>query len=93
MKKPYGILRLTRWVFLVLAYGFGIVLQGIVAGLVVLVIGGDPIEILPGAPLPARAIGALNLFISAPISFLVFHGIASAIHLLLDIRERLEKAS
>ena len=91
MNKSYRILKIAQWMFLIFAYLFGIVLQGIMAGLVVLVTGGEPVELITGVSLPARVVGALNLFVSAPITFIVFHAFASLIHLLLDLHARSQK--
>ena len=90
-KKPYMLLRMSRWVWIGLAYYFGIVVIGILSGAVPLVMGGDPVPVLPMADsptVPARIFGALNLFISAPLSLVILHGIGSLIHVVLEIRDR-----
>ena len=91
-KKPYMLLRMSRWVWIGLAYYFGIVVIGILSGAVPLVMGGDPVPVLPMADsptVPARIFGALNLFISAPLSFIVLHGIGSLIRAIVEIRDRM----
>ena len=97
MKKPYLILRLAHWIFVVLAYLFGVVLFGIVAGLIPLLIGGEPVPLVPFVPdspeVPARVEGAINLLIRAPLIFILLHAAASTIRLLLDIRARVEHRS
>ena len=93
MTKSYRIVRIAHWLFLVFAYVFGIVVQGILAGLVPLVTGGEPIPLVAGVTIPARVLGAINIFISAPVTFLIFHAFASLIRLALEIRERVEKIS
>ena len=93
MSKSYRLLRMSRWVFIGLAYYFGVVVIGVLSGLLPLIVGGDPVPVLPVADSPtisARLFGALNLFLSAPISFLALHAAGSLIHLCLDIRDRLE---
>ena len=96
-KKPFLFLRVTHWVLLVSAYLIGIVIQGILGGLVVLIIGGNPVPVLPFDPnsptIPARVAGALNLFVQAPLTFIVIHGFASAIRALLEVHERVTKGS
>lgn len=91
-RKPYALLRVSRWVWIGLAYYFGVVVIGILSGLIPLVMGGEALPVLPVADspmIPARVFGALNLFISAPISFVVLHGIGSLIHAVLEIRQRM----
>ena len=91
-KKPYRLLRISRWVWIGLAYYFGIVVIGILSGAVPLIMGGDSVPVLPVADspmIPARMFGALNLFVSAPISFVILHGIGSLIHVVVEIRERM----
>ena len=90
-KKPYVLLRISRWVWIGLAYYFGVVVIGILSGAVPLIMGGDSVPVLPVADspmIPARMFGALNLFVSAPISFVILHGIGSLIHVVVEIRER-----
>ncbi len=91
MGKSYQIVRVARWVLLVLAYLFGIGLQGVLAGVVPLVMGGEPVPLVTGISVPARVLGAVNLFLSAPVTFIMFHAFASLIQLLLDIRDRMER--
>lgn len=91
--KSYRILKIAYWMFLVFAYGFGIVVQGVFAGLIPLIMGGDPVTLINGVGLPARAVGAISLFVSAPIAFIMFHAFASGIKLLLDIHARLDRVS
>ena len=91
-KKPYALLRISRWVWIGLAYYFGIVVIGILSGLVPLIMGGDPVPVLPMADsptVPARLFGALNLFVSAPLSFVILHGIGSLIHVIVELRDRM----
>ena len=91
-KKPYMLLRMSRWVWIGLAYYFGIVVIGILSGAVPLIMGGDSVPVLPMADsptIPARLFGALNLFISAPLSFVLLHGIGSLIHAILELRDRM----
>ena len=91
-KKPYMLLRISRWVWIGLAYYFGIVVIGVLSGAVPLVMGGDSVPVLPVADspmIPARVFGALNLFVSAPISFVILHGIGSLIQAVVEIRERM----
>lgn len=88
MKKPYLLLRAARWVLLVLAYLFG-GLNLIFAGLVPLVIGGDPIPILQdGTAIPARLFGFLSIVLSAPLAFLFFYVPSGLIRLALELSER-----
>jgi hypothetical protein len=95
MKKPYLILRIAHWIFLVFAYLYGVVIFGVVAGVIPLVVGGAAIPLVPGMAgsptLPARAAGAVSLFVSAPVAFIVFHAIASSLRLLIEIREQVGK--
>ena len=89
MKKSYCILRGARWVLLILAYLFG-GLNLIFAGLVPLMMGGDPIPVLAdGTAIPARVFGLLSVLISAPLAFLFFYVPSGFIRLGLDIVERL----
>ena len=90
-KKPYALLRISRWVWIGLAYYFGVVVIGILSGAVPLIMGGESVPVLPVADspmIPARVFGALNLLVSAPISFVILHGIGSLIHVVVEIRER-----
>ena len=92
-RAPYQLLRIARWVFLVLAWLFG-GLNLIVAGLIPLVMGGEPIPILAdGSAIPARLFGVLSIFVSAPMAFLLFYLPSGVIKLLLEIRERLPEGS
>lgn len=89
MKQPYALLRIARWVFLILAYLFG-GLNLIFAGLIPLIMGGDPIPVLAdGTAIPARLFGLLSLLISAPLAFLFFYVPSGLIRLGLEIAERL----
>ena len=92
VKKPYLLLRISRWVWIGLAYYFGVLVVGVLSGAVPLIMGGEPVGVLPVADsptVPARVFGALNLFISAPISFVILHGIGSLMQAVVEIRERL----
>ena len=89
MAAPYRVLRVARWVFLVLAY----LLAGInltVGGLWPLIVGGEPVQLLVDGPeLPARVYGLLNIVVSAPLAFLFFYLPSGIIRVLLEVRERL----
>jgi len=93
MSKPYRFVRFAHWILIGFAYVFGVLLQGILGGLVSLVMGGTPVELLPGATVPVRLLATYNLLIGAPITFIVFHGLASALRLLLDLQEQVSKTS
>ena len=93
MKKPYGILRVARWVLLGLACLFG-GLNLIFAGLVPLVMGGDPIPVLAdGTAIPARLFGFLSIVISAPLAFLFFYVPSGLIRLALELVDRVPARS
>jgi hypothetical protein len=87
MAKPYRLLRIIRVVLLVLAYLAGIS-NLIFAGLVPLIMGGEPVPLFVDAPpIPVRALALLNIFITAPLSFMLFYVPSGVIHLLLSLRE------
>jgi hypothetical protein len=92
MAKSYRILRIARWVFMGFAYYLGVLVLGVLSGVVPLLVGGEPVPVLPipdSPTIPARAAGAVNLFLSAPISFFILHGLGSLIHAVLEIRDHL----
>ena len=92
-KRPYVTLRIARLVLLGLAYLFG-GLNLIFAGLVPLVIGGDPIPVLAdGTAIPARLFGLLSILISAPMAFMFFYVPRGLIHLGLNLVDRLPPRS
>lgn len=92
-KRPYLMLRIARWALLGLAYLFG-GLNLIFAGLVPLVLGGDPIPVLAdGTAIPARLFGLLSILISAPLAFMFFYVPSGLIHLGLDLADRLPARS
>ena len=87
MTKPYRVLRIAHWALLVLAYGFS-ALNLVLAGVIPLVFGGEPIPILAdGTAIPARLFGLLSILISAPLSFLLFYVPSGVIRLLLDLSD------
>lgn len=89
MTKPYQLLRVARIVLLVLAYVSG-VSNLIFAGFLPLVMGGEPVPLfLDGPAIPVRGLGLLNIFITAPLLFVMFYVPSAVIHLLLDIRSQL----
>ncbi len=91
--KPYLVLRVSRWALLAMAYLFG-GLNLIFAGLVPLVMGGDPIPVLAdGTAIPARLFGLLSVLISAPLAFLFFYVPSGLIRLGLELAERLPRPS
>ena len=85
MKNPLGMLELGVKIFTVLAWVSLVVQVGV--GLVVVVIGGDPVPI-GGFDMPARLIGVLNC-VGGAVYFFIFTLIAQAVRLLLEIREQL----
>lgn len=89
-KEPYQVLRVARWVFLVMAYLVAGV-NLIFAGIIPLFAGGDPVPLLTGEEVPARLFGLMNIVLGAPLGFLFFYLPSGLIHLLLDIRGRLTK--
>ena len=83
MAKPYQLLRITRVVLLVLAYVSG-VSNVVFAGLLPLVMGGDPVSLFVDGPaLSVRLLGFLNIIITAPLLFVMFYVPSGIIHLLL----------
>ena len=93
MAKPYQLLRVTRVVLLVLAYVSGIS-NMVLAGLVPLVMGGDPVPLfLEGPAVPVRVLGILNILITAPLLFVMFYVPSGIIHLLLELPGKPEGSS
>lgn len=83
MAKPYQLLRVSRLVLLGLAYLSG-VSNLVFAGLLPLVMGGDPVPLfLDGPAISMRVLGLLNIFITAPLLFVMFYVPSGLIHLLL----------
>ena len=86
--KSYRLLRIARWVLLVLAYLFG-GLNLLFAGFMPLFLGGEPVPILAdGTTIPARLFGLLSVVISAPLAFLFFYVPSGVLHLLLDMADQ-----
>ena len=84
MKHPRNMLQLGVKIFTVLAWVSLVVQVGV--GLVVVVVGGDPVPI-GGFDVPARLIGILNC-LGGAVYFFTFTLIAQVVRLLLEIRER-----
>ena len=95
MAKTYRLLRISRWAWIGLAYYFGIVLVGVFGGLVPLIMGGEPVTLpVPDSPpISARFFGAVNLFLNAPLFFIILHGIVSLMQAVVEIRDRLDKSA
>ncbi|MDP3703292.1 MAG: hypothetical protein Q8R78_02775 [Candidatus Omnitrophota bacterium] len=89
MAKPYQLLRVTRIVLLVLAYLSG-ASNLVFAGLLPLVMGGDPVPLfLDGPAISVRVLGILNIFITAPLLFVIFYVPSGMIRVLLELRDQL----
>ena len=87
MKDGAKFLGISVTVFKVLAWlSLGI---QVVVGLVVLVMGGEPVPI-GGLDVPARLVGVLNC-VAGVIYFFMLLLVAHVIRLLLEVRERLDK--
>ncbi len=95
MATSYRLLRISRWAWIGFAYYFGIVVVGILSGIVPLVMGGEPVTLpMPDGPaIPARLFGAINLFLNAPLSFIILHGIGSLMQAVVEMRDRLDKGA
>ena len=88
MAKSYQLLRVSRIVLLVLAYVSG-VSNLIFAGLLPLIMGGEPVPLfLDGPAISVRVLGILNLLITAPLLFVIFYVPSGMIHLLLELRDK-----
>ena len=85
MAQPYQVLKIGRVVLLALAY----LVAGInlIAGVMLLVTGGEPIPVGElGPEIPARLFGVIGILISTPLSFVLLYLPSGMIHLLLDLR-------
>jgi hypothetical protein len=82
-------LQLGVKIFSVLAWVSLVVQVGV--GLVVLVMGGDPVPI-GGLDVPARLIGVLNC-VGGAVYFFIFTLVAQVIRLLVEIREQVGSRS
>ena len=85
MAQSYQVLKIGRVVLLVLAY----LVAGInlIAGVMLLVTGGDPIAIGDTGPqIPARLFGVIGILLSTPLSFILLYVPSGMIHLLLELR-------
>ena len=87
MKDARKFLAGSTVVFRVLAW-VSLVLQ-VIVGLIVLVSGGEPVAVA-GVDVPARVIGVLNC-VAGVIYFFLMYFVAHLVHLLLEIRQQLEK--
>lgn len=88
MHNSVRFLQVSAVVFKVLAW-VAMALQ-VIAGLILLIFGGEPVAIggVGGLELPARMVGVLN-FIAAAVYFFVFLLVSHVLRLLLDIRQQL----
>ena len=88
MASPERFLRPSVLVLKILAW-LSLVLQ-ILVGLVVLVMGGDPV-LLGGMDVPARLVGVLNL-VAVAIYFFLFMFIAHVTQVLLALYDRMARS-
>ena len=88
MGDPVRFLRLSVTVFKVLAW-VALGLQ-VIAGVILLVVGGEPVAIggVGGIELPARVVGVLN-FVAAAVYFFLFTLMSHVVRVLLEIRQQL----
>ena len=87
MAKSYPLLRVTRIVLLVFAYLSG-VSNAVFAGLLPLVLGGEPVTLFVDGPaISVRILGLLNLVLTAPLLFVIFYVPSGIIHVVLALHD------
>jgi hypothetical protein len=86
------VLKVSAVVFRVLAW-VALALQ-VVAGLILLIAGGEPVAIggVGGFELPARVVGILN-FVAAAVYFCTFWFLSAVVQVLLEIRSQVAGGS
>ena len=82
MKKPYRFVHAGVIVFKVLAW-VSLALQ-VMAGLILLVVGGEPVPVGVGVEIPARLIGVLH-FVAAAVYSYLFMLMSQLLKLFLEI--------
>jgi hypothetical protein len=85
MSSAARVLKISVVVFKVLAW-VALALQ-VVAGLILLIFGGEPVAIggIGGFELPARVVGVLN-FVAAAVYFCSFWFLSAVVQVLLEVR-------